>query len=264
MQYLQNSFVAGALNPDVANSFIAISDPATYLRAVDLLNPEISVDTQISALHSELRFADALLSCAEQSGTYRYFDDGQCGWLITNGHHFSQNATSDNFGFDESGWQVAMGGQRAIGQNWRIGAAFSYEQKWLNAPSLGSSSDINQYNLGMSVKVLLAEHRVRRYRDRWLGQRRQHARAAACDWRGPRSAGLPQLRQPAACVASVRHARLVSETTCRRGVRTPGDRWLHRIRRRDARAAGRGPKPDLCLSAVGDRCRHRIPSPAAC
>ncbi len=153
-RYLQTAFAAGALNSDVANSLIAIPDQATYLKAIDSLDPEISVDTQFSTLRSGLRFADALLSCAEQSGTYRYFDEGQCGWLITGGNYFTQGNTSDNFGFHESGWQLAAGGQLDLGNGWHIGAGFSYEQNWLNASSIGSSSEINQYNLGMSVKYI--------------------------------------------------------------------------------------------------------------
>lgn len=57
----------------------------------------------------------ALLSCAERTGGYRFFDQRQCGWLRLRGQHFQQQGTSENLGFDEDSWQLAGGGHLDIG-----------------------------------------------------------------------------------------------------------------------------------------------------
>ena len=119
---------------------------------MNTLGAEIAVDNQIGSLLSGIRFNDALLSCAERTGDYRFFDQGQCGWLRLRGQHFEQQATNDNLGFDEDSWQLAGGGQVDIGNGWHLGGALSYEWRNLNADDSNASSDGGQFQAGVSAK----------------------------------------------------------------------------------------------------------------
>jgi uncharacterized protein with beta-barrel porin domain len=151
-RYIHGIYRAQALDSDIARALIAIEDTASYTRVMNSLSAEIAVDNQIASLLSGIRFNDALLSCAERGGHYRFFDDGQCGWLRVGGQRFEQHETHDNLGFDEDSWQLAGGGQMDIGNGWHLGGALSYESSDLNADDSYASSDGDRFQAGVSAK----------------------------------------------------------------------------------------------------------------
>ncbi len=151
-RYIHGIYRAQALDSDIARALIAIEDTGSYTRVMNSLSAEIAVDNQITSLLSGIRFNDALLSCAERGGDYRFFDQGQCGWLRLGGQRFEQHETSDNLGFDEDSWQLAGGGQIDIGNGWHLGGALSYESSNLNADDSYASSDGERFQGGISAK----------------------------------------------------------------------------------------------------------------
>ena len=112
----------------------------------------VAVDNQIASLFSAMRFGDALLSCTEQSGDYRFLDEGRCGWLSIGGQRFEQDATGDNLGFDVDSWQIAGGGQFALDNGWHVGGALAYERRNLSVRDSRASSDGSQIQAGVSAK----------------------------------------------------------------------------------------------------------------
>ncbi|MBK6738371.1 MAG: autotransporter domain-containing protein [Haliea sp.] len=151
-RYIHGIYLAGALDDAVARELIAIEDTADYAQVMNSLGAEIAVDTQTTSLLSGLRFNDALLSCAQRSGDYHYYDLGQCGWLRASGQSFSQQETDDNLGFDENTWQFAGGGQIDLRNDWHLGGALSYERSNLDADDSNARSDGDRFQIGVSAK----------------------------------------------------------------------------------------------------------------
>jgi outer membrane autotransporter protein len=93
------------------------------------------------ALLGSLQFSDAMLSCAARTGTYRFVSEEQCGWLRFGGIAFQREATSENRGFDQTTWQVAGGGQLALGDDWWIGGALGVDFQYLEVEDNLADSD---------------------------------------------------------------------------------------------------------------------------
>ncbi len=151
-RHLHGIYQAGALDSDLARTLVAIEDTATYERVMNNLGAEIAVDNQLVTLLSGIGFNDALLSCAGRTGDYRFFDQGQCGWMRVSGQHFDQRQTGDNLGFDADTWQIAAGAQLEVGSGWYLGGALSYEGRNLNAHDSNAGSDGGQFQVGVSAK----------------------------------------------------------------------------------------------------------------
>ncbi len=151
-RHLHGVYRSQALDPGMARDLIAIEDQGSYARVMNTLGAELAVNNQTVSLLSTIAFNDALLSCAERAGDYRFFDQGQCGWLRLRGQRFTQRETHDNLGFDENSWQLAGGGQIDVGNDWHLGAALSYAGRSLNADDSNASSDGGQFQAGISAK----------------------------------------------------------------------------------------------------------------
>lgn len=151
-RHLHGVYRSQALDQGIAGDLIAIEDQASYARVMNSLGAELAVNNQTVALLSTIAFNDALLSCAERTGDYRFFDQGQCGWLRLRGQRFTQRETHDNLGFDANSWQLAGGGQIDVGNDWHLGTALSYEGRSLNADDSNANSDGGQFQAGVSAK----------------------------------------------------------------------------------------------------------------
>ena len=151
-RHVHGVYRSQALDPGIARGLIAIEDQGSYARVMNTLSAELAVNNQTVSLLSTIAFNDALLSCAERTGDYRFFDQGQCGWLRLRGQRFTQQETHDNLGFGEDSWQLAGGGQIDVGNGWHLGAALSYEGRNLNVDDSNASSDGGQFQAGVSAK----------------------------------------------------------------------------------------------------------------
>ena len=150
-QHVHGTYRAQALDDGVALALIRIEERDDYERVMNTLGAEVALDNQIVSLLSGLRFGDALLSCAERTGTYRFFDDGRCGWLQLGGSRFERDSGDDTTGFDANVWQMAGGVQTDV-DDWSLGAAISYETVDLGVTDSYTSSDGYILQAGASAK----------------------------------------------------------------------------------------------------------------
>jgi outer membrane autotransporter protein len=104
------------------------------------------------ALLGSLQFSDALLSCAARTGTYRFVSEEQCGWLRFGGIAFQSEATDENRGFDQTTWQIAGGGQLALGDDWWIGGALGVDFQHLEVEGDLADSDGVLVQVGVVAK----------------------------------------------------------------------------------------------------------------
>ena len=150
-EHIQSLFQQGALDGTLTG-LTSISDPASYATAMDSLGAEVFADNQLTTLYSGMLFNDSLLSCAMRDGDYRFVREGQCGWMSLQGRRLERDDTSDNIGFDENTWQVAAGGQMAVGNGWAVGGALSYESRDLDLDNDLGDSDGWQLQGGVVAK----------------------------------------------------------------------------------------------------------------
>jgi hypothetical protein len=120
-------------------------------KALDQLSPEVYLDTEIAALFSQLAFTNTMLSCPTREGADAFIKEGQCIWARASGRDFNQSSTFQTLGFDETSFQVAGGAQFAIGDAWRLGAAFGYEHSGLETDT-NAKSEGDRFSSGMVVK----------------------------------------------------------------------------------------------------------------
>lgn len=151
-RHLQQIYRAGLLGDADGQALTAAQDVRSFVRLANTLGSEIQIDNQIASLFSSLQFGDALLSCPQRSGEGRFFAKGQCGWLRVQGQRTGLDATDDNSGFAERGWQIAAGGQLELDHDWNLGSALSLKQSRLQVHDSDASSSGYQLQFGVSAK----------------------------------------------------------------------------------------------------------------
>lgn len=120
---------------------------ATY----NMLTPETQAANLASTLLSANDFNNALMSCREQGGTYRFVSQGECGWMRFVGRTVKYDNTFQNLGYKEDAIQVAGGAQKAVGENKHLGFAVSYEDTSSQLQSIGRSQG-QRVQGGMVIK----------------------------------------------------------------------------------------------------------------
>ncbi len=154
-EYLQSLYRQSALDGNLAEDLFALDNSRDYADIVNELGAEIAVDNQIITVLAARQFGDALLSCSapvDDAGSTRFYDKGQCAFLRTEGRGFDRDATNDNLGFSGSSFALTLGGQLALGEDWNLGGALSYERRSTSVDSTTASSDGNQFFAGLSAK----------------------------------------------------------------------------------------------------------------
>ncbi|MEO1407066.1 MAG: autotransporter outer membrane beta-barrel domain-containing protein [Pseudomonadota bacterium] len=93
-----------------------------------------------------------MFSCGGSGDVKRsVFEQGECFWTRASGYKFDQDATATNAGVEETGYGLAMGGQFAIAEEWRLGFSIGYEQADADFTAI-ASSDIERFQIGVSAK----------------------------------------------------------------------------------------------------------------
>ncbi len=110
-----------------------------YLAALDTLASQVSSDGQLTALMSNMQFSDALLSCADYAGAYRFVSQDQCAWLKFGVIRSERDGSSANRPFDQTAAQFAGGAQFQIAEDWHVGGGFSVEKQWLTVDDIAES-----------------------------------------------------------------------------------------------------------------------------
>ncbi len=142
----------GTLDSDLGLALINIVDTQDFASGVNSLSAEVALDNQIEALHASRAFGNSLLSCADSTAPHSPFDIGECVYLRATGSRIERDATSDNLGFDATTWGIATGGQRALGNDWFVGAALAYQNSSLTSDASRASSDGDRLFVGLSGK----------------------------------------------------------------------------------------------------------------
>ena len=135
----------------VADALLARPSLGKLASSYDQLSPGIYLDTAIASLFTNLQFSDAMLSCRERSGDYRFVREGECRWMQLSTRRLERDRTRQNSDFDE--WTVGLAGgmQKAIGGDWHAGFALSYGHSKLDNDN-GGESDGNTVQAGAILK----------------------------------------------------------------------------------------------------------------
>ena len=129
---------AGALGKELS-SLLNIVSVEDYLAALDTFASQVSSDGELTALHSGQNFADALLSCAQYEGAYRFVSQDQCAWLKFGVIRTEREANSANRPFDQRAAQFAGGAQLQVAEDWHVGGGFSVEDQKLTVDDIAES-----------------------------------------------------------------------------------------------------------------------------
>lgn len=144
--YIQRLYSSSALDVTLSDVLLAAEDGDSYSQIVNTMTPEVAINTQMTALAAQLRFNNSLLSCNDRLDTIsgeeaRVLDDGRCLFLRAEGTRFMRDATSDNLGFTGRGWELSLGGQAPLDEEWSLGGAIAYEQSTIEASASNASGD---------------------------------------------------------------------------------------------------------------------------
>jgi hypothetical protein len=135
----------------ITAALVGQPDVKSLSAAYDQLSPEVYLDTSIASLFSNLQFNDAMLSCRERRGDYRFVREGECRWMRLSTRRLDRNHTRENSDFDEWAVSLAGGMQKAIGGPWHAGFALSYERSNLDNDN-GAESDGDKLQAGAIIK----------------------------------------------------------------------------------------------------------------
>ena len=149
---LQELYLHGDYHDTDFAELLYIETHEEYAATMDRFGGQILGDTQTTAALSSRRFKDSLLSCPQRDGADRYYDYGQCGWLLIGGDRFESDAVGDALSYDETAWQLAGGGQWELNGDWLLGGGLSYEDTRLNIDDALAESDGERIQLGATLK----------------------------------------------------------------------------------------------------------------
>ena len=141
----------GAMGPllGTVGNLMTLSEVAS---ALDLLSPEIYVDTQAAALFSSNAFSDNLLSCRVNGQGVSFINkEGDCWWLNTTGRFLTRDKTFEMIGYDETVGTFSAGRQLALGPVWRLSVGMGYQHSTLTT-NTNATSDSNQIQGGFALK----------------------------------------------------------------------------------------------------------------
>jgi uncharacterized protein with beta-barrel porin domain len=150
--HLSNILMNGG-SPDfgpLITSLLKIPDVETLASSYDQLTPEVFIGLQSTTLFSNLSFSNAMLSCRQRAGEYRFVREGECGWMRFSGRNLQQDRTVSNLGFKEHAFGLSGGMQKAVSENYHLGFGLSYEKSELEAGN--SDTDGDQVQAGLVLK----------------------------------------------------------------------------------------------------------------
>jgi hypothetical protein len=151
--YINRIQLAGG-SPGFASTvaqLIALPDASSFKAAYNQFNPEVFSGPQGKTFLSNMDFSNAMLSCRERAGEYRFVREGQCRWMRFTGRNLERKTTSSNLGFDEVTLGFAGGMQWQISDHFHVGFGLSYENSDLDVRGL-SETEGDQLQGGLILK----------------------------------------------------------------------------------------------------------------
>lgn len=145
---IQKAGGSSSLAPIIAALFEL--DTASLRVAYEKLGPG-ALDNQSSlTANASLGFNDALHSCRQRDGEYRFSREGECGWMRLGSSIRDQDRTDYNVGFRQDTLTLSGGLQRAIATDRYLGFGLAYEKSTLD--SSYSDQDGERFEGGLILK----------------------------------------------------------------------------------------------------------------
>lgn len=153
-----NTRLAGGQNNTDSN-LLAVANAPTLSELSHLLgsfsDPHAAKQTaslQTGATH----FTGSVFSCGVANGTYAAIAETECDWTEAGYRWTEHHATADSAARDESLFNLGLGVQREISQNWRLGVAAGYG-------ILDSTSDLAASQAKLAQAGLVAKYQKDNY-----------------------------------------------------------------------------------------------------
>ncbi len=135
---------------DLMGALVAFTDAVDYAEALAQLTPELAATSSEAVTASNLRFSNYLMSCKTYTGGANVNREGECGWFAAEGFTLDYSPSDDTAAYDQSGFLLGGGFQKAVNDVWRVGLGVSYART--EADGYNSQADSDQFALGAVVK----------------------------------------------------------------------------------------------------------------
>ncbi|MEM9029347.1 MAG: autotransporter outer membrane beta-barrel domain-containing protein [Pseudomonadota bacterium] len=141
----------GALDPIVSALITGPTNIDQYRNALNVLLPEVYLNTGTATLFSAHDFMGDLFSCptVEEGGAVSR--EGECLWVRPKGRQLEHEGTSENIGYEDSVGGLSAGTQFSFAPGWFVNVAAGYESGSLSTDS-GAESDSERYHVGGAMK----------------------------------------------------------------------------------------------------------------
>ncbi|WP_421693712.1 autotransporter domain-containing protein [Aestuariivirga sp.] len=143
-----------AVSPGLSELFGALvdfTDEQAYGKALSQLTPELYADTNDVVVANNRRFANDLMSCKTYTGGASVNAEGQCGWFAAEGFTLDYDPSNHNASYNQDGFLLGAGFQKAVSEDWRMGLGVSYARTTMDGAH-NSQSDNDQLAIGAVVK----------------------------------------------------------------------------------------------------------------
>lgn len=134
----------------VAAALISLPDVAQLRTAYETLHPGVIGNSSSLSTVASGQFNDAMHSCRQREGSYRFLHEGECNWLQIGGANREQRRTQGNDGYDLETTTFAGGVQREIQTDLHVGFGLSYQHSRLDARF--SDVDGDRFEAGVIAK----------------------------------------------------------------------------------------------------------------
>ncbi|MEM7778153.1 MAG: autotransporter domain-containing protein, partial [Pseudomonadota bacterium] len=147
-----NALGAGSSLQSVMTALIDSSaNIGQYRAALNVLLPEVHLNTETAMLFSAHDFMGDLFSCPTADAGAAIVHEGQCLWVRPKGRKFDRDATFENIGYEETVGGVSAGAQFSLAPGWFANVGGSYEHGSLSTDT-GAESDSDRFQVGGAVK----------------------------------------------------------------------------------------------------------------
>ena len=140
---------SSSLAPYIA-ALVSLPDEARVRIAYEKLGPGATGSLASGTARASLGFNDAMHSCRQYDGDYRFIREGECSWLRFGGSFQDQERKDLNPGYQQDVLTLAGGIQKALRDNLHLGFGLSYQQSALD--SIYSRIDGERFEGGLIIK----------------------------------------------------------------------------------------------------------------
>ena len=108
-------------------------DDASLNTMYEKLGPGAMGSLSALSTTSSQGFNDAMHSCRQREGNYRFIREGECSWMRLGGSRHDQERSELNPGYEQDSFTMAGGFQKEVNANVHLGFGLSYQQSALNS-----------------------------------------------------------------------------------------------------------------------------------